>query len=173
MPIHQEDRQPVHEFSPEERLYRRYRPEHYKGGKILPAAFQFPKHSVTRGAFSRPEDVLHSDCARGKDVRNCGVLTMLVGSIPRGVSGTDGTKYVFSVRHEPENTCYAHSVIWCQRDGRGTAESECYDEPPATLKEKFRIELALGVTIAIPAPSLPGERGFSSARRVVSSGPRG
>ena len=150
-PIHQDSKLPVEFSQSDELLYRRYRSEHFNDGKILPASFRFPRQSFNRSRFSKPEDVLHPDCCDGKALSaqgGWGVLECPVGQIPSPVSSIDGRNYIFSPKHVPEPTCYAHSELWCRKDSSDTSQ---YDDPPTSVKETFRIKLAQVMTVRIPA----------------------
>jgi hypothetical protein len=157
-PIHQNGKLPVDVFGGDELLYRRYLSEHFTGGKILPASFRFPKQSFNRSLFSKPEDVLHVHCCNGMLLTPegaWGVLECRVSALPSPVSATDGRSYVFSPKHVPEPTCYAHSELWCRKNLSDTDE---YDNPPTSVKESFRIKLARVMSVRIPAASNRGKR---------------
>lgn len=152
MQLERNGREPVHEFGPDEVLYRRYRAEHFVNGKLLPSAFAFPKQSVIRSAFSQATDALEPACANGQVVVGLfGVVSLLVKFVPRSIDGTNGVRFKFSVRHDPIDSCYPHSVIWCQHEG---SPPDVYDSPSKSVKESFRIALANANawSIAIKAP---------------------
>ncbi len=150
-PIHQDSKPPVDSFQNDELLYRRYLSEHFNGGKILPASFRFPRQSFNRSRFSKPEDVLHPDCCGGKALSTqgeWGVLECRVGQIPSPVGSLDGrSSYIFSPKHVPTPTCYAHSELWCRKD---SSDADEYDNPPTSVKETFRIKLARVMAVRIP-----------------------
>jgi hypothetical protein len=157
-PIHQNGKTRVDHFEGEELLYRRYLSEHFSDGKILPASFRFPKQSFNRSLFSKPEDVLHVHCCDGRVLvprDGWGVLECLVSALPSPVDTADGRSYVFFPKHVPEPTCYAHSELWCRQDLSDT--SEC-DNPPTSVKEKFRIKLARVMSVRIPAGPNQGKK---------------
>jgi len=149
-PIHQDGKTPVEQFAGEELLYRRYLSEHFVDGNLLPASFRFPKQSFNRSLFSKPEDVLHPHCCDGmalfKD--GWGVLECRVSALPSPVKAADGGSFVFSPKHAPEATCYAHSELWCKNDLSVANE---YDYPPKSVRETFRIKMARVMSVRIPA----------------------
>jgi hypothetical protein len=49
------ERQPNPEFADSENLYRRFRPEDFDGGEVVPEAFELPDMSVIREKYGKAE----------------------------------------------------------------------------------------------------------------------
>ena len=134
-------------FGEGERLYRRYRAEHFQNQRLLPSAFQFPRQSFNRGKYSSPEDVLHRDCCDGKLLPSgWGVLECLSNNLPTPIEGQDGRTFQFEAIHQPLECCYAHTEVWCKAAG-----GEIVDAPSPKVKEIFRVKLAQRMSICIQA----------------------
>ena len=139
-PQHQDDKLPDPEFGSDESLYRRFNPQqHLIEGVLSPLAFQFPRQSFNRGKYSKPEHVLHPDCCDGKELAGWLVATLLVGEVPEQKETGDGRTFRFFLRHTPKEYCYSHSEIWCNLH---TSSSDEYSQPPKTVREYLRAELA-------------------------------
>jgi hypothetical protein len=153
-PVQRGDMPVVPDFAatePTELLYRRFRLQDFQNGHLLPSAFRFLPHSgpsFNRSRFSEPEHVLHPDCCDGKVFTGWGVLQAAVANLPSPVPSDDGRSFAFSPQHVPQDTCYAHSQLWCRNTDAPTAE---YQEPPRNVREKLRVRLALGLSIRISA----------------------
>lgn len=132
-------------FQPGEFLYRRYLRGHFVDNRLLPSAFQFPRPSFNRAKYSTPEHVLHPDCCDGKLHVGYGVLICAISDLPTPVLGGDNREFRFSAVHRPERCCYAHTEIHC------TVEGNEVEQPSKVVKEKFRVALALKMTIHTPA----------------------
>jgi len=136
-------------FTEGERLYRRYRAEHFQNRQLLPSAFKFPRQSFNREKYSTPEDVLHRDCCDGKQLdAGWGVLECSSSDLPTPVVGQDGKVFHFEPVHQPMECCYAHTEVWCKSGGGGLV-----DEPSRKVKETFRVRLAQRMTVRIQAGS--------------------
>lgn len=128
-------------FAPDERLYRRIREEDLVNGELPSTALQFNElsgHSLNRGAYSQPQDVLEPDCCSGQKRDGCAVLQLAVHEVPTQIQGQDDTIFKFRMKHVPYAECYAHSEIWCNRTGE---ISEPYEMPARLIKNLFRGEL--------------------------------
>jgi hypothetical protein len=132
-------------FDGDELLYRRYIKAHFPYGRLLPAAFSFPRPSFNRGKYSVPQDVLHSDCCEGRALDGWGVLQCAVTELPTPVDGADGRRFFFSPMHQPRECCYAHSEVWCTEEGNIT------DTPSKKVREEFRVRLAQKMIVRIVA----------------------
>jgi len=137
-PMHQGDKGEVQKFAPDEVLYRRYLSVHFNNDALLPAAFKFPRQSFNRSGFSEPADVLHVDCCEGKVLEGYGVLECST-LFPTPIESADGRVFDFVPKHVPLSTCYAHSELRCSERDRNDA---VYQDPPPSVKERFRIKLA-------------------------------
>jgi hypothetical protein len=131
-------------FADGELLYRRYRAEHFQYQRLLPSAFKFPRQSFNRQKYSQPDDVLHPDCCDGKDYDGWGVLECSSSELPTPIDLALAT-FSFQVVHQPKECCYAHTELWCKRG------HQLVDEPSKTVKETFRVKLALKMRVRITA----------------------
>lgn len=86
-----------------------------------------------RSKYGNVSDVLHKDCA-GKDVSDNLVFYVIAGELPRKVESGDGDLYDFYPFHEPEDSCYAHSVIACKKRG----STSDYDKPTQGVRNKLK-----------------------------------
>ena len=59
-----------------------------------------------------------------------------------------GYPFEFYPIHTPEETCYAHSELWCRRVGSSSSD---YEEPPKKVKEALKIKLSLALKVIIPS----------------------
>lgn len=136
-------------FEVTEMLYRRYLADHFQNGQLLPSAIGFRTGpSFNRGRFSQPEHVLHKDCCDGKELIGWGALECLVEAVPSPVVSDDGRSFVFFPKHRPLPTCYAHTELWCNE---GDSLVDYHKEPPRSVREKFRVQLARRLRVCIPA----------------------
>jgi hypothetical protein len=145
-PMHGEGRAAVDVFDADEFLYRRYSRDQIVEGQVVPQSVNFPKPSFNRSKFSRPEDVLHVDCCGGKQqFPGLGVLEGRVSDF--GKSAEAGDKRIFTLypKHVPNETCYAHSELWC-----ATSDSEDA-KPSQSAKEKLRIAVSKALSVKIEA----------------------
>ena len=142
--VHQNGRQVNAEFEPQELLFRRYPERALVGGKPSPlSGLEFEEtsgHSVNRGRHSEPADVLEADCCDGKLRSGYVVLDFQVKDIPESIAVPlePARTYQFKMKHVPQETCFAHSEIWCNRSGD---VEEPYERPPKTVRDLFRARL--------------------------------
>jgi len=134
-------------FSPEELLYRRVNPSHLNtNGELGPETlntFSFEASiesapSVNRSQFSQPEDVIHINCACGKDVSGYLVYSINVVSLPTNLEFGSKVFRFFPV-HIPLALCGAHSVISCCYEADSYQK---YEKPPRPVRNAFRTLLA-------------------------------
>lgn len=142
--VHRNGRPEDQIFDPDERLFRRYPKMSLINGRPVPLAMTFEEHSgisVNRSKYSEPQDVLEPDCCDGVGRPQCVVLEIHSSDVPQEIPTTDGTGRVFQFRiaHKPRDTCFAHSEIWCNREGDIQLP---YEKPPKHVKNLFRVELA-------------------------------
>lgn len=136
------------QFEPTELLYRRVSKDGVNSaGEFLPSelnTISFNKHidsapSVLRSAYSKPLDVIASDCAGEKDVSAWRVFAIAVDDLPTPVVAQDGRSFDFYPVHRPLPRCGAHSVISCCITGDKT---RIYVVPPRSIKNALRTKLA-------------------------------
>lgn len=139
------DSQADQSFEPSELLYRRVPPSVISPlGEIEPSLIgcSFGNEvktspSVVRSKYSEPEDVLHSDCANGKDVSDHLVFFLTVADLPRGVESGDRDLFDFYPLHVPLNDCYAHSVIACKKQTNPEGD---YDKPTTGVRNRLKAQ---------------------------------
>ncbi len=105
------------DFAPKERLFLRFKPDHYKTwGTISLAAIEMPDMSVNREKHGgEPEFVLagHSKSGGKKIIYdNWGVASFNVKDIP-GEQGFEGEIFSFRPFHQPTRKNFFHSEIRC------------------------------------------------------------
>jgi hypothetical protein len=142
-PQHTGSLTPDQAFDDAERLYHRVPPDRPgPNGEIVPSDIrcEYKKElkkcpSVVRSRYATPEDALHSDCAGGHDVSKFLLFYLVAGDLPKGVEAGSGQLYDFYPRHDPEPTCYAHTLIACKK--RESAQGE-YDPPSTHVRNKLK-----------------------------------
>jgi hypothetical protein len=135
------------EFAPEEPLFRRVSANELTDGEIDPSSLNsvsFNKEisgapSVLRGKFASPSDVLHVDCAGGKDVSSHLVYFILVRDVPDIIHSDDGKSFAFYPLHLPVANCGAHSVIASCLAGD---KARVYAKPSRPVRNALRAKLA-------------------------------
>lgn len=152
MPLRAEQVDPLVPFDNEELLYRRVSPEELNSmGEVDPTrinATSFSKEiqsapSVNRSAFSKPEDVLSSCCASGKDVSSWVIFLLSVERLPKELVAGDGRRFDFVPQHLPLEDCGAHSVIASCRSEDSLHE---YVKPSQAVINDFKVKFATGLT---------------------------
>jgi hypothetical protein len=146
-PQHRNGRAPDPQFDAAERLYQRYNSDDVIDQRTFNALrVRFPGQSVTRSKYSEPRDVLHPDCCGTKELENYGVFTTTVANIvveTFDVVDKSGTRtFQLFVLHKPEETCYAHSEVWCNVVGNFTEPKNL----ARTAKLAFRAAIARKLT---------------------------
>ncbi len=148
MPVGESDVDTSAAFTADELLYRRVAETELTGGEVDPSrlnSITFDKDvkgapSVLRSRFAVPEDVLHSDCARGKDVSFYLVYSLRVDDLPAVLMSDDGKSFSAYPLHQPEPTCGAHSVIAsCLAED----QSRAYVKLPRSARNDLRAKLAV------------------------------
>jgi hypothetical protein len=89
-----------------------------------------------RSKYGTPSDALHRDCAGGKDVSDHLVFYLIVDELPQGIESGAQELYDFYPFHDPEDTCFAHSVIACRKQG----SPEAYDAPTHSVRNKLKAQ---------------------------------
>lgn len=112
------------EFSPAERMYRRYTKDDFEGEYFRPARFRFPP-SLNRQRYSEPEDVVFSEHG---EFDGCGVLECTVQDLSLQLMGDHEVQYSFIPMHVPEHDNYSHSEIWAT-----------FGDPPSRTSEPNKI----------------------------------
>lgn len=130
-------------FEPGERLFRRYKREHYVERQFSNLGFAFPRQSINRSKYSEPADVLFSltDAFQG-----WGVLVFTVEHLPPEFP-IEEPAYTFFACHVPEEDNYSHTEVWCDRLPR----TGNYTVPTRPVRKLFRTWLSQRVGIEIEA----------------------
>jgi hypothetical protein len=156
-PITRGDRTPDQRFGESEKLYKRVPAEQLTAdGRIEPSLIQcsFGKvvksaPSVVRSKYACAQDAIRPGCANGKDVSSNVVFYLKVSALPKSIVSGDNRTFTFYPFHDPEQNCYAHTVIACRSvDGPNTS----YDPPSNAVKNEFKAKLVAALE---RAPMLP------------------
>ena len=131
-------------FDPPEKLFRRYRREHYVNGQFsgLGLRINIPP-STNREKYSAAEDVLFSanDEFAGWGVLSLRALDVTIG-LPENLPSYD-----FSCKHVPLEDNYSHSEIWCD----SIEPTGGHIEPDSRVKKLFRAMMGQRARIEIEA----------------------
>lgn len=149
--VHQNGRAADQSFAPDELLFRRFPGNSLVNGWPMPLNILFEEASgisVNRSRYSLPQDVLEPDCCHGSPRAGQVVLEFAVSDLPMQLP-MGNPEYVFVLKHEPREFCYAHSEIWCNSDGN--IERPCR-KPSKTIRDLFRAELLTKMKSAGRAP---------------------
>jgi hypothetical protein len=130
-------------FDVTERLFRRVPPACLSPtGELVPSQIRCSfgdvvkkSPSVVRSKYGAIEDVLHEDCAGGRDVSGHFVFFVTVEELPKDVESGNKELYDFYPLHDPETDCYAHSLIACKKKTNLTSD---YDEPTSGVRNKLK-----------------------------------
>lgn len=137
-------------FTPNERLFRRVPPRFFvaspaKGDEVLLNDIAFPRFSVNREKYSKPEEVLQPDWP------TWGIVSFRVADVPRMLAHPEtGRVFTFRVEYAPEPTNKAHSEV---RTYEGDALA--VREPSKFIKVKFRALLREKAVLLRAATALP------------------
>jgi len=151
-------RLPDQDFDGDEKLFRRV-PAECVGpeNELEPSCVQvsFGKTlksapSVIRERYGTMRDALHLLCAGEKDVSRFIVFYLKVRDLPKGCLSGTGEKFDFYPNHDPLETCYAHSVIACQK---ADSPIGSYREPTRPVKNEFKAKFIAALARA-EAPTL-------------------
>jgi hypothetical protein len=138
---------PNSEFSPDELLYRRVCASELTGGELVPSSLNSISFSnvltgapsVLRSRFCVPSDVLHPDCAGGRNLADWLIYFIAVDDLPTPLIAGDGREFSFFPKHMPEPRCGAHSVVACCLAGD---EARVYVQPSRKVLNDLRAKLA-------------------------------
>jgi hypothetical protein len=132
-------------FNAEEKLYRRVPPNCLSPqGEVVASNIRCSfenevkkSPSVVRSKYASAMDVIHKNCADGKDVSTHFVFFLVVGDLPQQVES--GTKQLFDFYplHDPEDDCFAHTVIACRKHDGPT---DGYDKPTTQVRNKLKAQ---------------------------------
>ena len=134
-------RPPDNDFSPDEQLYLRLKPESFKQGGIsfesIPLdEVRLPDFSVNRSKYSHPEDVV-------KPRPTYGIAEFKVKDIPGPLPELPEIPvFSFRVEHLPGEDNYSHSEVWTYKDGQHSTS-----KPPRMVRMRFRALLHEKMTL--------------------------
>lgn len=157
LPTKRRDKGLDQQFKNSEKLYKRVPREHLTPeGEIEPSLIQcsFNKGvksapSVLRSKYGTPRDALRRECANGKDVSNQAVFKANVGALPKRIVSGDGRSFDFYPFHDPDEHCYAHTVLGCRLAGDAAGS---YTMPSNAVKNAFKAQLVSALTRATVLP---------------------
>jgi hypothetical protein len=131
-------------FTLDEKLFRRFRSEHYLEGQLTNVGLPLSNPpSTNRSKFSLAEDVLISEA---DEFLGQGVLSWTVQDIPNEIAGQQFRVTMFP-RHMPEANNYAHTELWCDR----VPQTGAHVVPSKQAKKLIRAILSQRARIEIPA----------------------
>ena len=131
-------------FEPAEKLFRRYKCEHFIAGKFSNMGLSFSNPpSVNRQKYSEPSDVVFSET---NEFAEWGVLSFEVQHLPTPVP-QDHPEYSLFPRHMPLEDNYAHSEVHCDC----VPPSGTYVEPRPAIRKLLRTTLSQRITVEIEA----------------------
>jgi hypothetical protein len=138
-------RAPDAEFQPTEKLFRRYKREHFIDGRFSNMGLSFTNPpSVNREKYSQPSDAIFSEA---DEFLNWGVLSFQAQHLPAAFP-TDRPAYSFFPHHVPLENNYSHSEVGCDT----IPPSGTYQVPqPPGMRKLFRTTLSQRITIEIEA----------------------
>ena len=137
-------RAPDFEFQPTEKLFRRYKSEHFIGGRFSNMGLSFTNPpSVNREKYRQPSDAIFSEA---DEFSNWGVLSFQAQHLPSAFP-PERPEYSFSPHHVPLENNYAHSEVRCD----SIPPSGAYREPQPAIRKLFRTTLSQRITIEIEA----------------------
>jgi hypothetical protein len=131
-------------FEPAEKLFRRYRREHFIGGRFSNMGLSFAEPpSVNREKYSEPSDVVFSEADEWAD---WGVLSFQVQHLPHNFPA-DRPEYTFRPNHDPLENNYSHSLIHCD----SIPPSGRHVEPRKGVRKLVRAVLSQRISVEIEA----------------------
>jgi hypothetical protein len=136
------DKDPV--FEPAEKLFRRYKREHFIGGQFSNMGLSFREpSSVNREKYSEPSDVVFSET---DEFAGWGVLSFLVHHLPAAFP-PEHPEHIFFPDHAPLENNYAHTLVQCDR----LPPTGAHVEPRPQIRKLFRATLSQRMRIEIEA----------------------
>ena len=144
-------------FNGSEKLYKRVPREHLTpDGEIEPSLIQCSFNrgvksapSVLRSKYGTSRDALRRACANGKDVSTQVVFYVIVGALPKQIASGDNRSFDFYPFHDPDDDCYAHTVIACKLAGSADGS---YSMPSNAVKNAFKAKLVAALRRATMLP---------------------
>ena len=109
--MRQFDRLPDPQFDPQERLFRRFRPEDMDGNSLAVDAIELPDMSVNREKYGPPEWLLLDEA-----FESWGVASFEVQDIPAEITHLGVIHFTYQVEHRPLRNNYPHSEVRAYKD---------------------------------------------------------
>jgi hypothetical protein len=131
-------------FAPTEKLYRRYKCDHFVGNQFsnMGLSLRVPP-SLNRSKYSEAQDVLFSEA---NEFENWGVLSFCIRDIPTPLP-EQPPEFDFSPNHDPLEDNFAHTELLCDR----RPATGNHVEPRSAIRKLFRATLSQRVTVEIEA----------------------
>lgn len=149
--MRQHGRLPDPHFDPQERLFRRFRPEDIEDNTVAVDAIELPDMSVNREKYGPPNWLLLDEA-----FESWGVAAFAVRDIPPGITHLGVIQYAFRVEHQPERNNYPHSEVRAYKDGNHIDLKHKADlDPEPHLRWRQRLQWKTKIVIQ---PNLRRER---------------
>jgi hypothetical protein len=133
------------DFAAEERLFRRYKAEHYIAGQFTGLGLRLSNApSVNRERYSVPEDVIFSET---DEFAEWGVLSWRVQDVLLALPEA-APQYAFRAVHVPLENNYAHSELVCSS---AQEPNGAHVEPNSGTKKLFRTLMGQRAIVVIQA----------------------
>jgi hypothetical protein len=136
----QKERKPDPEFSPEEELYRRVRPEDWNDEEIELDTIEFPDMSVTRQKYGPP----HAARWERGDYVGWGVIGFQVKGIPAEIRFQGAFIYRMRPAHVPHRRNYPHAEVqvfeasWEQPEQETHIDKKAMPGVPLEAQQEWR-----------------------------------
>jgi hypothetical protein len=131
-------------FEPTEKLFRRYKSEHFIGGRFSNMGLSFENApSVNREKYSQPSDVIFSET---DEFQNWGVLSFQAQYLPP-LFPLEHPEYSFFAKHVPLEDNYGHSEVFCDC----LPASGVFVVPRPAIRKLFRAILSQQIVVEINA----------------------
>lgn len=130
-------------FRPEERLFRRVRPDDIEGVTVAVDAIELPDMSVNREKYGPPDWLLLDE-----EYGTWGVAAFMVKDIPSDITHLGVVEYSFQAEHRPLRNNYPHSEIWAYKDGAHIDVKHAEDlDPEPQLRWRERLQWKIRIAI--------------------------
>lgn len=135
-------------FVEQEKLFIRCRRDWLdENQRVKPANIHFPDQSVNREKYSEDYDVLLPN-AETTDLGLIywGVAVFLMRDIPASDSTSGGTKFTFTVEHDPDSDNFGHSEMRVYKNGKREQNKNKISD---VVKKAYRAKLAMRTGLII------------------------
>ncbi len=136
-------RSPDPTFHPEERLFRRFRPDDVEGTTVAVDAIELPDMSVNREKYGPPTWLLLDE-----EHETWGVAGFRVKDIPPDIMHLGIIQYTFQAEHRPLHNNYPHSEVRAYKDGTHIDLKHSEDlDPEPHLRWRERLQWKIRIAI--------------------------